>query len=147
MSGDSTKERLRYLVFGSSGWSISKPPPPLDKVPVIRTLPRKSPAKPSPPAASHDAGPSAAGAFLFTTGLHLVSAYDTQPHVAASRFAASWNPRVEYRARSGHHAPHPTGDDEARQPLAGPRSRCLPRQAGELVELGLKRRRDLDKIG
>ena len=46
MSGDSTKEWHRYLFPGSSGWSISKPPPALLRRPVIRTLPRKTPAKP-----------------------------------------------------------------------------------------------------
>jgi len=35
--------------------------------------------------------------FFSTTGLHFRSAYDTGHMSSASRFAASWKPRVEYR--------------------------------------------------
>src|SRR4051794_32842518 len=46
MSGDSTKEWLRYLCAGSRGWSIVNAPADFESVPLTRTLPLNKPAKP-----------------------------------------------------------------------------------------------------
>src|SRR6187455_2777971 len=44
MSGDSTKECDRYLLSGSSGWSILNDPADFDTLPRTSTSPQKSPA-------------------------------------------------------------------------------------------------------
>src|SRR5688572_3158943 len=51
ISGLSTKLWIRYLLEGSSGWSILKLPDDLLRLPIISTSPTKNPARGSGPTA------------------------------------------------------------------------------------------------